>query len=585
MCQPTSKFEANRGCSRRARALLYETLMRARLSAWQANLAVTLGLVVACGGKATERGDEADGGSGDTGEGGSAGSAGASTGGGPRGGNGGSGAVTTGGSDLGGAPTFGGSGGMAPGGAGGNGGSYVDANCTNPTPFDGGTGEPTGFVACNEGFIHRPERRDCASRVPRDERVAEAVGGKFVCATDGDCASVSAYGYCEAYSVIYPPESGTRCVTGCVRDADCAQGSVCLCGDPVGRCVAASCGTDADCDDGVLCTSSFGIVNPCTASPTPSPFACQSPTDRCRSALDCGTFPASCLPKEGGRACVTAGVCGRPFLVAGEARLAPLCEQGCGWASARLPTLAPLDARARAAVARHWSRNALMEHASVAAFARFVLELLALGAPAELVRDAQRALGDEIEHAEICFALASAHAGEVLGPGKLSPEGALGRMSLVDVVETAILEGCIGETLAAVEALAAAQYATDDAARSALTRIAEDERRHAELGFRFVRWALEAADVATNARLQRLLAESVARAVDAERALGSDLRREATSDAGSTRDLLAHGVLTPVLGHRARLQALELVVEPLARSLVRNAGRATGSLRRTGRAA
>jgi hypothetical protein len=49
-----------------------------------------------------------------------------------------------------------------------------------------------------------------------------------------------------------------------------------------------------------------------------------------------------------------------------------------------------------------------MEHASVAAFARFTLDLLALGAPADLVQSAQQALGDEIAHAELCFGLAGA---------------------------------------------------------------------------------------------------------------------------------------------------------------------------------
>jgi hypothetical protein len=47
------------------------------------------------------------------------------------------------------------------------------------------------------------------------------------------------------------------------------------------------------------------------------------------------------------------------------------------------------------------------------------LELLALGAPAELVEKAHVAALDEIEHARICFALASAYGGERYGPGPL----------------------------------------------------------------------------------------------------------------------------------------------------------------------
>jgi hypothetical protein len=64
-------------------------------------------------------------------------------------------------------------------------------------------------------------------------------------------------------------------------------------------------------------------------------------------------------------------------------------------------------------------------------------------------------------------------------------------MSLADIIELVIVEGCIGETSAALEALEAAEAETDPVLRSAYARIAADEQRHAELAFRFVRWALE----------------------------------------------------------------------------------------------
>ena len=37
------------------------------------------------------------------------------------------------------------------------------------------------------------------------------------------------------------------CISGCVRDAECGADELCLCSEPVGRCVKASCRTDADC--------------------------------------------------------------------------------------------------------------------------------------------------------------------------------------------------------------------------------------------------------------------------------------------------------------------------------------------------
>jgi hypothetical protein len=132
-----------------------------------------------------------------------------------------------------------------------------------------------------------------------------------------------------------------------------------------------------------------------------------------------------------------------------------------------------------------------MEHASIAAFARFSLQLLALGAPSQLIEDCTRALADETAHAKLCFRLASAYTGRALGPGPLDVADSLGATTLAEIVDLVIAEGCFGETRAALEALEAAELAADPVIRAAYERIAGDEQRHAELAFRFVRWALE----------------------------------------------------------------------------------------------
>ena len=69
---------------------------------------------------------------------------------------------------------------------------------------------------------------------------------------------------------------------------------------------------------------------------------------------------------------------------------------------------------ARAVLAEHWTQEAAFEHASIASFARLTLDLLSVGAPPDLL-DAARATLDEIEHARITFALATATAGS---PGR-----------------------------------------------------------------------------------------------------------------------------------------------------------------------
>jgi hypothetical protein len=180
---------------------------------------------------------------------------------------------------------------------------------------------------------------------------------------------------------------------------------------------------------------------------------------------------------------------GRPFLIMGRERVAETVPRK-EWAL--LPSAPQVTAHGPplAAAAAHWARVGLMEHASIAAFARFTLHLLALGAPPELVRESQEALGDETQHARLAFGLASAFAGEAVGPGPLAIDGALDRFELRDFVATLIREGCIGETVAAVEAREALEHATDPAVRAVLEAIACDELRHAALAWRTLGWVV-----------------------------------------------------------------------------------------------
>ncbi len=155
-----------------------------------------------------------------------------------------------------------------------------------------------------------------------------------------------------------------------------------------------------------------------------------------------------------------------------------------------------LDASTRNAVAAGWLRDAQMEHASVASFARFVMDLLALGAPSDLVRDAGRALTDEVEHARLCFGLASRFAERDLGPAPLSLFATAPSRSFDEIVRSAVVEGCVGETIAAMVAEARLEGTRDWEARSVLSRIRDDETEHAELAWRFVRWVIREKGVA-----------------------------------------------------------------------------------------
>ena len=178
---------------------------------------------------------------------------------------------------------------------------------------------------------------------------------------------------------------------------------------------------------------------------------------------------------------------GRPFTAEGEIRTAPT-RPSTAWSDSIVPL--PVPDAVRDAVVAGWTRIAQAEHASVASFAAFVLDLTALGAPSDLVMDATRAMADEVAHARTAFGIASAIGGTSIGPGPLSTQGAAGRTTPADVLVATILEGCVGETIAAHEAAVSRDLCTDPAIAVALRTIAEDEGRHAALAWRTVRWIL-----------------------------------------------------------------------------------------------
>lgn len=228
----------------------------------------------------------------------------------------------------------------------------------------------------------------------------------------------------------------------------------------------------------------------------------------------------------------------------------------------------PVDAVTRRELARAWLDDALLEHASIASFARFTLELLGLGAPRDLVADAQKAAADEVEHARLCFTLASQYADEALGPGPLDIGGRLLRSDLVEIAISAVREGCIGETLAAVQAGAQFEGARDARVRAALGTIAADETRHAELAWRFVRWAMEIGGEAVRAAVAREFCDALA-----ELRTNGDARLEAAPPPIDAMAWRTHGRLSSEDHHRVRREALRDVIEPCSRALLQGPGR------------
>jgi len=536
--------------------------LRTRLDVFSAALLSALGTaqLVACGGNAAgngfARGGSGGGGSGNAGVGGTS-TAGANTGGAPTAGAGGdntptagAGKGTAGGRATGGqsgAPTAGTGGGAgAPGSAGAG---PIHQACINPKDIG------DGFEQC-DGFKHRPQAGTCASHVPNPKPLPEEILTVKECLFDADCKD-HPYGWCTAGQ-----NAQTYCEYGCVIDSDCAANQLCDCVEPVGRCVVANCRTDADCTNGLLCRA-YDATSGCG----PIVYTCQTPADTCGNDHDClpsgstqGLVGDCNFDAQANRFQCTNDSCaiGRPFLVEGWQRLASVAGRADWIELARQPLLADLDAMLCVQLTEQWTRVALMEHASIAAFARFTLQLLSLGAPAELIERATAAMLDETKHAKACFAVASAYAGAPLGPKRLSVERCLDESSLQEIVLNTIREGCVGETVAAIEAREAAEHATDPALRELLLVISEDETRHAQLAYRFVQWALTTGGPELERAVEREFA-----------ALAAEAQTTRSALTAAEQQLLLHGVVPDALRAAIRGQAIAEVILPCSRALFR----------------
>jgi len=217
-----------------------------------------------------------------------------------------------------------------------------------------------------------------------------------------------------------------------------------------------------------------------------------------------------------------------------------------------------LPVEVRRALADHWSEVALLEHASIASFSLFALALLSVGAPPGLVEGAHKAAMDEVEHAKLAFRLASRFAGEPLAPGPLpiADAGSLGS-SIHELAVSTAREGCVGETVGAVEARAALERATDDEVRRVLSIVERDESTHAELAWQTVRWAIDSGG--------RSVRDAVAVAFRHELAVPLV---PAAPRSAEMELLAAHGVLPPAELVEARKRALVEVVRPAVMALL-----------------
>jgi len=246
-------------------------------------------------------------------------------------------------------------------------------------------------------------------------------------------------------------------------------------------------------------------------------------------------LPACCLDVTGGDACADAGpysaveplspgsygdagplpcetICRDDFPHCGTAdcnlcsdKGTPSVECKFGGCGGRRPSRLRAARRPRASahpLGVLWRDASRLEGAAVIAFRTLDRELRAHHAPAELVAQACRAIGEEIRHARLTAALCRSY-GE--RPARASAPVSRAVRSLRVIARDNATEGCVRETFGALLALWQAKHASDAKTRRVMKSIAPDEVRHAEIAWSVASWA------------EPQLSESARRDIDAAR--------------------------------------------------------------------
>ncbi|MGB1015723.1 MAG: ferritin-like domain-containing protein [Nannocystaceae bacterium] len=423
--------------------------------------------------------------------------------------------------------------------------------------------QPTGYSICGDGSVHRSQAVACQIP-PILPNACPSGPSQGKCRTDAQCTA-EPNGRCIAYDQNFRG-TGTvycGCHYACESDNDCGADEACLCTGAVSyrdgkkdtrlpRCVPAECRTDTDCGAAGECGAAI-YNNGCSEQVT---LACREEGDACRNHSECKD-QKSCVATAhnsgselrydwqcSGMSCMI----GRPFLVAGEARVA---DTRCS------PSQAATSPDP--AMAAHWQKIGRLEHASVASFARFLNQLLALGAPPELLAQTRAALSDEIRHTKLCLQMA-AQFGARVSLGKFNLGGAqAARVSRVTVARHLFAEACLGETVGVAQALESGSASTDPASVRVYTQIARDELRHAQLAWQALRWLLDSATAEERGQIvavTRGLLEATERQVERERPQQRGLKR------------LEFGLLGPAAERETWRETLREVIRPSFEAIV-----------------
>jgi len=387
--------------------------------------------------------------------------------------------------------------------------SAPPADSSDPDPGIPVISSKRGWITESNGNVHRASVTSCDPTI--DEPACKGTEGHQQCKTDADC-SAQRHGKC--VSGIGQVGDYCACRYSCANDADCSTGEACVC-KGLGRasaaqssCAPASCLSDSDCE-----SKQCGLSVHNNGCSTRLSLVCRTKSDSCKTDKDCAVRGGQCAAVRRSedeatwQCAIRSCVIGRPLVVDGSVRAASPALRN-DWQSRLEFDIQSLDAETRAAAVDHYADMAAMEHAAIASFARFSLQLMAFGAPADLLQDAYRGALDEVEHARTSYALVSLFGNKKVGPDKLPAAVAPVGSDMNAFVHSLVVEGCVGETLGTAEGREAAQKAKWQDLADALSTIADDEERHATLAWRTLKWALDTFGKAAHDAATRAFAEA-----------------------------------------------------------------------------
>lgn len=201
-------------------------------------------------------------------------------------------------------------------------GGVEPPTCTTPQ-----LDEVSGLTSCAEGYRYRGSAVTCSSRAGAPEESqggaggmgAAGAGGAEPTSPPGPTCNQSCEGEHAFCGVLGATPYTTACQLGCLSDDECSEFQLCLCGPSGGVCMQATCRSDADCTEGYHCAQEDDV---CFVNR--GLFSCQRPEDECLTGEDCNFSKCMSFGSDH-RTCLGA-VCGRPFLVEAQVRVAPIVE-------------------------------------------------------------------------------------------------------------------------------------------------------------------------------------------------------------------------------------------------------------------